>query len=70
MVDITGLVNHCFQACLQVIHFTEVQGNDASRLRLHRPRAMGDVADLTAKTYELVRLIPLGMVTTYGGSSG
>ncbi|RSH88664.1 hypothetical protein EHS25_002891 [Saitozyma podzolica] len=26
---------------------------------------MGDVADLTAKTYELVRLIPLGMVTTY-----
>ncbi|GFZ49458.1 hypothetical protein JCM24511_07578 [Saitozyma sp. JCM 24511] len=27
---------------------------------------MGDVADLTAKTYELVRLIPLGMVTTYG----
>lgn len=28
--------------------------------------AMGDVADLTAKAYEIVRLIPPGHVTTYG----
>jgi len=27
---------------------------------------MGDVADLTAKAYEIVRLIPPGHVTTYG----
>lgn len=27
---------------------------------------MGDVADLTAKAYEIVRMIPPGHVTTYG----
>jgi hypothetical protein len=27
---------------------------------------MGDVADLTAKAYEITRLIPYGMVTSYG----
>jgi methylated-DNA-protein-cysteine methyltransferase-like protein len=27
---------------------------------------MGDVADLTAKAYEIIRLIPYGHVTTYG----
>lgn len=27
---------------------------------------MGDVADLTAKAYEIARLIPAGHVTTYG----
>lgn len=27
---------------------------------------MGDIADLTAKTYEIARLIPHGRVTTYG----
>ncbi|OCF42742.1 methylated-DNA-protein-cysteine methyltransferase [Kwoniella heveanensis CBS 569] len=27
---------------------------------------MGDVADLTAKTYEITRLIPIGKVTSYG----
>jgi len=29
---------------------------------------MGDVADLTAKAYEIVRMIPPGHVTTYGQS--
>jgi len=28
--------------------------------------AMGDVADLTAKAYEIARMIPYGMVTSYG----
>jgi hypothetical protein len=28
--------------------------------------SMGDVADLTAKAYEIVRMIPIGNVTTYG----
>ncbi|WWC90759.1 uncharacterized protein L201_005696 [Kwoniella dendrophila CBS 6074] len=27
---------------------------------------MGDIADLTAKTYEITRLIPFGRVTSYG----
>jgi hypothetical protein len=27
---------------------------------------MGDVADLTAKAYEITRMIPVGHVTTYG----
>jgi alkylated DNA nucleotide flippase Atl1 len=27
---------------------------------------MGDIADLTAKAYEIARLIPAGSVTTYG----
>ena len=31
-------------------------------------QAMSDIADLTAKTYEIARLIPHGQVTTYGGS--
>ena len=29
---------------------------------------MGDVADLTAKAYEITRMIPPGHVTTYGAS--
>jgi methylated-DNA-protein-cysteine methyltransferase-like protein len=29
---------------------------------------MGDVADLTAKAYEIARMIPPGHVTTYGQS--
>jgi alkylated DNA nucleotide flippase Atl1 len=29
---------------------------------------MGDVADLTAKAYEIARMIPQGHVTTYGQS--
>ena len=29
-------------------------------------QAMSDIADLTAKTYEIARLIPHGHVTTYG----
>jgi len=31
---------------------------------------MGDVADLTAKAYEIVRKIPHGMVTSYGELGG
>lgn len=27
---------------------------------------MGDVADLTAKAYDIARMIPVGHVTTYG----
>ena len=30
---------------------------------------MGDVADLTAKAYEITRMIPVGHVTTYGQSA-
>jgi len=30
---------------------------------------MGDVADLTAKAYDIARMIPVGHVTTYGPSA-
>lgn len=30
---------------------------------------MGDVADLTAKAYDIARMIPPGRVTTYGQSA-
>ena len=29
---------------------------------------MGDIADLTAKAYEITRMIPYGRVTSYGES--
>ncbi|OWZ42167.1 methylated-DNA-protein-cysteine methyltransferase [Cryptococcus neoformans] len=34
-------------------------------IQSNRPR-MGDIADLTAKTYDIARLIPPGRVTSYG----